>query len=463
MKRVLITTTIVLLTFSAYSQSIKSNNAMLDKAFELAVNTVDKNTEHNLLRAGGGYTSEWTRDISINCWNGTSLFRPQVSEHSLWSVTQNKRQTVGHQHWDKIIWVTAALNHYLVTGDSEFLSQAYLTSKNTMAELEGHAFDAEYGLFTGPAVFQDGIAGYDEPIADLTKYSSYILDYDAAKYIKCLSTNCIYYSAYQALEKMSLMVGDGLESQYAQKGRVLKSNIRKHLYNAKAQKLNYLIDQNGKVHDYNEGLGIAFAGLTGVLTKKEMSKIVDNLYISERGLPCVWPIYPRFSVEKPGRHNNMIWPFVNAFFAESALKAGDAEKFYFELENLAFLAIEKGPDNFQEIYNITTGEPDGGWQVGGHWGLKADQTWSATGYIRMFLLGVFGLSFQEGGVEFKPYGMKDGRSITLSGVKYRNSTLNITLSGRGSKVKKFTLNGVPTAPYLPANVVGEQNISIELK
>ena len=48
--------------------------------FDLAVWTVDNNTDGLLLKAGADYGGEWTRDISINSWNAVSLLRPAVAE-----------------------------------------------------------------------------------------------------------------------------------------------------------------------------------------------------------------------------------------------------------------------------------------------------------------------------------------------------------------------------------------------
>lgn len=81
---------------------------------------MDNNTNDSLLKAGGNYGGEWTRDISINGWNAASLLRPKIVEHSLWKVTVNNRSVVGHEYWDKIIWVIGAWNHYLVTGNVDF-------------------------------------------------------------------------------------------------------------------------------------------------------------------------------------------------------------------------------------------------------------------------------------------------------------------------------------------------------
>ena len=41
--------------------------------------------------------------------------------------------------------------------------------------------------------------------------------------------------------------------------------------------------------------------------------------------------------------------------------------------------VLRGGRSFYEIYNPYTGEPDGGWQIGRHWGSCHDQTWSEIG------------------------------------------------------------------------------------
>ena len=55
-----------------------SNTSGKANVFDLAVWTVDNNTDGLLLKAGADYGGEWTRDISINSWNAVSLLRPDV-------------------------------------------------------------------------------------------------------------------------------------------------------------------------------------------------------------------------------------------------------------------------------------------------------------------------------------------------------------------------------------------------
>lgn len=64
----------------------------------------------------------------------------------------------------------------------------------------------------------------------------------------------------------------------------------------------------------------------------------------------------------------MIWPFVNAFYADACTRTGDYERFTFELFNLVDLGLNKGGNDFWEIYDPKDGHPDGGWQTGSHWG-----------------------------------------------------------------------------------------------
>jgi len=181
---------LVLISGNIFAQKISSDNSQLVDAYSLAINTVDINTRRGILAAGADYGGEWNRDISISTWFGVSLLRPQVAEKSLWSVTVNK-DSIGHQYWDKILWSIGALNHYKITGNKVFFKQAYAASLKTINSLEQYTFDKKYGLFTGPSVISDGIAGYPEPIYDSTNNSSFILDHKNSKNIKCANTYCM--------------------------------------------------------------------------------------------------------------------------------------------------------------------------------------------------------------------------------------------------------------------------------
>lgn len=421
---------------------LSSSDTLLVSAFDLALRTVENNIENGIVKAGGDYGGEWTRDASINAWNAGSLIFPEESRKSLWAVTIDDGRAIGHQYWDKIIWVLGAYNHCMVTGDD--IEPVYRCSATTMKELEDSVFCVERGLFNGPSVFNDGIAAYEEPIPDPELAQSGSYKHPNTRHICCLSTNCIYYWAYRKLAVMACRCGEPFKAlEYCVKARKLRRAIRNTLYDKEANALYYLIDHNGDVHHFQEGLGYSFAFLSGVVNRKEASKLVEGVRVSEYGIPSICPDFKRYDKEHPGRHNNLVWPFVNAFWADAAFHAGSRDMFEFELRNLADLAINKGEGMFYEIYNPNTGLPDGGWQNGNVWASCRDQTWSATGYLRMFLTDMFGLGFGKKGMTLEPdITVADDLACTaLSGIKYRRHDVNVRIEAAGDKKEGTYVNG----------------------
>ncbi len=449
------------------AQEIKCDNEEIKDAFKLAVNTVDINVRRGILAAGGDYGGEWTRDCAINSWNGVSLLRPTVAEKSLWSVTVNK-DSIGHQYWDKIIWTLSALNHYKVTGDIQFLNDAYKCAANTMKQLERYTFDNKYGLFMGPSVIADGIAGYPEPIFDKNNNSSFVLDHKNAGKIKCLSTNSIYYGAYNALIEMSKILNTGKEDTvlYSQKAGKLKENILKYLYSAEENRFYYLIDFNGKTDKSQDALGTAFAIMFGVIDSKNAKKVTEKMVVSKYGITSVYPDFPRYSKDMPGRHNNIVWPMINGFWAKACIKAENYKSFAFELKNLTHLALDadKGNYNFREIYNPYTGVPDGGWQCDRHWESCREQTWSATAYIDMIIYGLAGMRIENNSISFSPYLPDYVHYLELKNIKYRQAELKIVIKGNGNKIKSFALNGKKQSSFsIDSKIKGENEIFIEME
>jgi len=463
---------IILLSASAlFSQKLSISNPAMDsliaKAFNLAVWTIDHNTRDGILAAGADYGGEWTRDIAINSWNGTSLFRPAVAEKSLWSVTINK-DTIGHQYWDKIIWVIGAWNHYKVTGDKAFLKQAYLCSKNTIADLENNHFDKMYGLFMGPAHLCDGIAGYPEPPFDPTNKSSFVLDHPNTNEMKSLSTNAIYEAAYQSLALMGKELGAPEKEikLFIEKASALKKNINKHFWSKEKKQYGYLILKDGKKDLSQEGIGIAYSLMFNIPGKEQVKEIFKNIVLMPQGITCVYPHFKRYNDEMQGRHNNIVWPMISGFWGYAAKQYNQYKTFISELENQAHFAVDagRGNNNFMEIYNAVTGKPDGGWQCDKHWKSCNHQTWSATAFTRMVLYGMFGINFETNGILFAPYVPAGYNDITLSGIKYRGAELTIKVSGYGDTVKTFKINGKRyPKPFFHADQNGAQVIEIEMK
>ncbi len=458
---------LVLITGNLNAQSLKCDNQKVVEAYQLAINTVEVNVRRGVLAAGADYGGEWARDAAMNAWNGVSLINPKLGENSLWSVTANK-DSISHQYWDRIIWVIGAYNQYKVTGDKVFLKQAYSCSVNSMKELEKIAFDSNYGLFTGPSVFNDGISGYPAPIFDSLNMSHQVLEHKNSKTIKCLSTNCIYYGAYKSLIEMGQLLNADKSAIaiFKQKADALKSNILKYMYSKTDNTFYYLIDNEGTAAKYQEGLGISYSVMFGVLDGEKAKEIIRNAKVSVYGITSIYPDFPRYSPAKPGRHNNLIWPIVNGYFAQAAILTGNNDTFTKEFNGLTQLAIDadKGDYNFREVYNPYTGAPDGGWQGGSHGNSMKLQTWSATAYMSMIYYGLAGMKIENESISFAPFLPENIHYLEFDGIKYRDADLKIRLKGTGSKIKSFLVNGNKQSKFsIDAKVKGVTEISIELE
>lgn len=227
-----------------------------------------------------------------------------------------------------------------------------------------------------------------------------------------------------------------------------------------------MIDNNGNVANYQEGLGLAYAVIFGIVDKPLSSELIKNAKTSNFGITSIYPDFPRFSHNNPGRHNNIIWPMVNGFFAKAAIIAGDKQVFDKELKGLTTLALDEDKGNYQflEIYNPYTGKPDGGWQQGDHWHSCMHQTWSATAYLDMVDKGLLGMRITEDGISFSPYLPDNVHLVELKNLTYRNATLDITVKGKGSSIKRFTVNNKSKSVFhINGDIKGHQAITIELE
>jgi hypothetical protein len=489
-----------------------ARQATLGRAYELALhNLLDVNTvaydaatydstgfladpPGTFVRAGGGYHQPWTRDASVNTWNAASLLEPAAARNTLWAVVSERPDgslvvQQDNEWWDQCIWIVSAWNHYLVTGDLAFLADAYGTAVNTLAVRRDADYDATWGLFRGPGFFNDGIAGYPAPPATDSETSSFVLDYRGTATQMTLSTNELYYEAYRRAALMARELGrPAAEAERLSRAAdSLKATVNRHFWIPSKGLYGYFIHDGdgvppGTLDPSQEGAGEAFAVLFHVADSARARSILDKVHEEPWGIPDVWPHFARYDADHPGRHNVVVWPMVQGFWADAAAQAGDAAVFGREVSLLATLATRTGGaggatptasaeatgsdearGDFREIYNARTGAPDGGWQTGHHWASEDDQTWSATAYLRMIFRGLFGMRFTIGGLGVQPLLPAGWGDVTLTGVPYRSMTLDITLRGAGGRIARCTVDGIAkTTCGVPATLRGEHRITVTL-
>lgn len=94
---------------------------------------------------------------------------------------------------------------------------------------------------------------------------------------------------------------------------------------------------------------------------------------------------------------------------------------------------------------------------------SSNMLWCLAGNIAVTHKILFGINFEKDGLAFRPFVPKAlGDERTLTGFRYRNATLNITVKGYGDRIASFTLNGKDHKPFLPADIKGENNIVITM-
>jgi glycogen debranching enzyme len=425
-------------------------------------------------RAGGSYATPWTRDASINSWNAGSLLAPAVARNTLWAVCE--RQANGrliiqrdNQWWDKVIWAQGAWNHFLVTGDRPFLEQAFEAVAESLAEMQAARFNAGFGLFEGPSVLCDGIAGYPEPPFDPKVSSSFILDHPGGDKVMCLSTNCVYHQAFRCAAWMAGQLGrpPGEVAAFLKTAARLRESIQERFWMPAKGTYAYFIHgagpQAGRLDESQEGMGLAYAILFDVAEDSQAQSILRQVHLQPKGMVCVWPHFARFSDARPGRHNVMVWPMSSGMWAHAAAKAGAVDQSANEMTQVASMT-KASQGIFYEIYHSVTGVPDGGWQVGRHWDSCIHQTWSATGYLRMVLHGLFGLAFEPNGLRFAPSLPPGWGPVRLSGLHYRQAVLDVRLQGEGRQIARVSLDGQETrSAALHADLSGEHQIIVQLR
>lgn len=470
--------------------SLVTNEWPVNRAFRIALGDLYGNiipfadgmveTPQPAIMAGLDYDTPWTRDAAINTWNGAGLLYPDVAKITLLSVLDRHdgHTRIAGQYWDAIIWVMGAWAYYLYSGDRDFLGLALEATRNTLAYFEDTELDADMTLFRGLACYGDGIAAYPDIYTALDTSAMYAWPAQNPEMrhpvgygipMKALSTNCLYYQAYLTAIAMAKELDVPGDSTWVGKAAAVKAAINQHFWMADQGHYRYLVDPFGGC-DYQEGLGAAFALLFNIADAAQAAQLLQHQHIAQAGIPCVWPTFPRYRNAVGtsfGRHSGTVWPHIQSFWAHAAKLVSRHDLFTHEFTRLTEYANRD--NHFTEIYHPLTGEEYGGLQEDGEamhirlWDSCARQTWSATAYLRMVLMGVVGMDFSTEGITFNPSMPPNLTSLALKGLPYRKAFVAITIEGNGLNVAEFLLNGVKCEqPFLPAGAEGEQQVRIIL-
>jgi len=346
---------------------------------------------------------------------------------------------------DAIVGASGTWGLYLVTGDRELLRPIYDRTLRSLQRAERDAFDPKLGLFRGCASFMESNSGYPK---------DYAMKGERIGRTCSLSTCLLYYRGYLVAAAAGKILGEDARPLKT-KAAKLKAAINKHFWQPEKGYYGYFINETGALDPRMEGLGEAFAILTGVADAKRARQVLASTPTTPWGFPCLWPQYEEWRDYTRDfahyYHNGMIWPFVQGYWAWAASSMKDVPVFTRELD--ALVKLSEKNDSFMELYRPEDGKPDG----------SPRQLWSASGFLSMIYHGLFGMDFTENGIRFAPVVPERTAQLTLENVKYRNANLRIVVLGHGTKVRQFKLDGRVTKAFFPASQSGPHEIEIMVR
>ncbi|MBR2986687.1 MAG: hypothetical protein IKC63_01580 [Clostridia bacterium] len=453
------------------------DNETLTEAYKVAISDITGNIVNYgagvltssvpCLMAGADYDTPWTRDAAINVYNGFALMNPEVSKNTLLSVLKKNgtQYQIDGQYWDAIIWSIGAYQLINVTHDMEFAAIAQNAITNSLKRFEREEYDAKDGLFRGPAVYGDGIAGYPDHYAvdapnpgvggfkDNPANADKIIPIGEGLPMKALSTNCCYYQAYVIQAKLNAMLGKDTTTAL-KKAEAMKAAINKAFWNEEKGNYDYLAYEC----DYQEAIGLGLVLLFGIADERQAALVLQNTQVTEQGIAIVWPCFDRYlELGGYGRHCGVIWPHGQAFWARACSMYGYKYGYEYEMFLMAEKAVRDG--QFYEIYHPDTGAVYGGIQEFGPnnfgmWGSCSHQTWSATGYISLIYYELLGASIGENSVTFTPYLPEGVNEATVKGFKVGSTTFDIVITRDSTRASSVTFNTTEEGTvrlYLSAN------------
>jgi hypothetical protein len=427
-----------------------SPNTMLSALYNMSLDELNADIRQDgAFMAGAKWPGVWTRDISYSIILSLAAINPDASKASLMAKVKDGKiiqDTGTGGSWpvssDRMVWAMAAWEIYCVTGDKEWLKQSFEIIKKSAADDITTLCDNSTGLFRGESSFLD----WREQT-----YPRWMEPKDIFCSLN-LGTNVVHCMTYSILNMMA--AEQQLGSDVSKISIAIKEAINNNLWlENKGYFGQYLYGRNHySLSPRSEALGEALAVLYNVADKNRQKSVIENTPVTEFGIPCIYPQIPNI----PPYHNDAVWPFVESFWAWASAKTGNEKSVSNAISNIyrasAFFLSNK------ENYVATTGDY-AATQIN-----SDRQLWSVAGNLSTFYRVIFGMQFTPSSLRFFPLIPKSYKNkYDLENFKYRNSLLDITITGFGNTIKSFSIDGrnVKTAE-ISANLTGKHKVLITL-
>ncbi len=425
---------------SAYPQLSTPNRlheAIYNMGLDEMVNAVEPDTT---LRTGKEWAGVWTRDVSYSILLSMAYMQPEASRISLMKKVDPMgriiQDTGSGGAWpvstDREIWTIAAWELYKVTGDRDWLEYIYPIIKRSLETDAKAVYGTESGLVKGETSFID----WREQSHPRWMQTADVYNTET------LSTSVIHAEAWRVLGEIATILGHKDVARKAlERSEQIARAINDELW--MDDKGYYAMYRYGRdnliLNPRAETLGEALAVMWDVAPAGRAASITENNPTTPFG---VGVFYPQIA-DMPPYHNNSLWPWVGAWWALANAKAGNEEGVMEAIGSVfrpaALFATNK--ENFVLDNGDIATELN-----------SSNMLWCLSGNLALTHKVLFGIEFEKDGLAFHPFVPRAlGATRTLTGFPYRGAKLDITVSGYGSEIRSFKVNGKEQAPFIPAS------------
>ena len=424
------------------------HEAVYNMGLDEMVNAVEPDTT---LRTGKEWAGVWTRDVSYSILLSMAYLQPEASRISLMkkvdSLGRIIQDTGSGGAWpvstDRQIWTVAAWEVYKVTGDKEWLKYIYPIIKRSLETDREAFYNTPTGLVRGETSFIDWREqSHPRWMQTADIYNS-----------ETLSTSVVHAQAWHVLGEIAEILGhkDVAKDAFAESKKIADA-INKSLWlDDKGYYAMYLYGRDNMLTNPRaETLGESLAIMWDIASPERARTITASNPTTPYGAPVFFPQI----ADMPAYHNNSLWPWVASWWGLANAKAGNEEGVMEAIGSVvrpaALFATNK------ENLNLDNG--DIATELN-----SSNMLWCLSGNLALTHKILFGIDFRKDGLEFRPFVPKAmAGTRTLDGFKYRDASLDITVSGYGDRIKSFIVNGKEQKDaFIPAKKA-KGNMKIEI-
>ncbi|MET0463408.1 MAG: hypothetical protein ABW007_09640 [Chitinophagaceae bacterium] len=433
----------------------RSPYLLSDALYNMALEEMNRAIEpDSTLRTGKEWAGVWTRDVSYSIILSIAHLQPRAAQYSLMRKVDKKKKIIQDTGtggaWpvstDRMIWAVAAWEIYKVTGDKNWLKDAYEVIRNSIYADMQTVYDAETGLVKGESSFLD----WREQTYPLWMQPADIFESEN------LGTNAVHFQANTVAASMAALLSDqaGVDTFEKNASRIKTSINEKLWMPAAGNYAQYLYGRSHKiVSPRTEALGAALCVIFGIAGEDRAKQLVSSMPITPYGVTCIYPQIPGI----PPYHNNGIWPFVQSYWLWAGALAKN-ERSVMESISAIYRPAALFVTN-KENFVAANGDY-AGTQIN-----SSNMLWSLAGNISIVHHVLFGIRFKEDRLVFQPFVPKALQGERrLENFRYRNAILDISLLGYGTEIDAVLIDGAKAVEAaFPASLEGRHTIQIVLK